>query len=115
MTITLTDISPPSVNQYWVRTKFGMCKSRRANAFIRTLHLLAFSKGMRPLDGYVSLGIIWTPVAQRGDIDNILKGILDALQGVAYHDDKQVNRLLVERREPQKHGKLQITVESYVA
>jgi len=31
------------------------------------------------------------------DVDNIAKAILDSLNGVAYHDDKQVARLVVEK------------------
>ena len=32
------------------------------------------------------------------DLDNLAKALLDCLIGTAYHDDKQVARLLVERR-----------------
>lgn len=32
------------------------------------------------------------------DLDNIAKGILDAMNGVIYDDDKQVIRLLVEKK-----------------
>jgi len=34
----------------------------------------------------------------RGDLDNYAKNILDALKGVAYHDDQaQIRRLVIER------------------
>ena len=32
------------------------------------------------------------------DLDNLAKAILDALKGYAFHDDAQVQRLLVERQ-----------------
>lgn len=32
------------------------------------------------------------------DLDNVAKVILDALNGIAYHDDSQVSRLLIEKR-----------------
>lgn len=33
------------------------------------------------------------------DVDNLAKGVLDALTGLAYDDDKQVVRLVVTKRE----------------
>ena len=33
----------------------------------------------------------------RGDIDNYAKSVLDALNGVAYKDDKQIVRLDLEK------------------
>lgn len=35
-----------------------------------------------------------------GDIDNVVKPILDALRGVIYFDDRQVERVLVQKFEP---------------
>lgn len=40
------------------------------------------------------------PAAMRGDIDNIVKPILDALRRVAYRDDQQVDRVWVQKFEP---------------
>lgn len=48
-----------------------------------------------PLTGKVSVTIYfgWS----RMDIDSCVKSILDVLQGIAYTNDKQVSRLVVER------------------
>ena len=37
------------------------------------------------------------PVQTKPDIDNVLKGILDGLNGVAFVDDKQVYRIWAEK------------------
>jgi Holliday junction resolvase RusA-like endonuclease len=37
-------------------------------------------------------------VLKKPDVDNIAKIILDALNGVAYEDDKQITRLDIEKR-----------------
>ena len=44
------------------------------------------------------------PDVYRPDIDNIAKAVMDALNGVAYDDDKQVTRLTIikEQREKQR-------------
>ncbi len=36
------------------------------------------------------------------DLDNLAKALLDALKGYLFHDDAQVARLLVERREGER-------------
>lgn len=73
----------------------------------------AAMRGRNPFEGPVSVELVasWPPPpswsnkrrantvwhASRPDIDNIAKIILDALRGVAYLDDAQVVRLLVEK------------------
>jgi crossover junction endodeoxyribonuclease RusA len=55
---------------------------------------------VRPLRGPCEVRI-WTSVMQEKagahDVDNIAKAVLDALDGVAYLDDRQVVRLVSER------------------
>ncbi len=41
-------------------------------------------------------GIIWH--TKKPDADNVAKAVLDALNGVAYHDDTQIARLVVEKK-----------------
>lgn len=38
------------------------------------------------------------PCMVKPDCDNIAKAVLDALNGVAYHDDAQVTRVSIEKR-----------------
>ena len=38
-----------------------------------------------------------SPQLPRADIDNIAKGVCDALNGIAWNDDAQVRRLVVEK------------------
>lgn len=45
----------------------------------------------------------------RIDLDNAIKAALDALQGVAYRDDKQVTRIVATVGEAIEHGGLSIT------
>lgn len=43
-----------------------------------------------------------------GDIDNIVKPLLDAMSGPIYIDDRQVERILVQRVEPQRLGRIAV-------
>ena len=44
------------------------------------------------------------PEPMQGDIDNIVKPILDALITVAYMNDRQIERVLVQRFEPRMNA-----------
>lgn len=49
----------------------------------------------------VNVAIYYFPDAEMdGDIDNIVKPILDAMSGPIYIDDRQVERLVVQKCEP---------------
>lgn len=41
--------------------------------------------------------LLWRGASVKPDLDNVAKSILDALNGVAYKDDKQVNTLCISR------------------
>ena len=44
------------------------------------------------------------------DIDSSLKLLLDAMEGVIYHDDKLVNRLLVTKQKDSEEPRLEVEV-----
>src|SRR5579875_1788309 len=48
------------------------------------------------------------------DLDNLAKALLDAIKGYAFHDDAQVGRLVVERREGERE-RIAITVSERAA
>lgn len=50
-----------------------------------------------PLDGPVGVELEFAGAAPNADLDNLTKAVLDALNGVAFNDDRQVDRLVVVR------------------
>lgn len=72
----------------------GTPKSRQSSTFQRyrdSIQQVARREFASPLNGPVEVEVVF---ADRGvprpDADNVLKPILDALKGIAYHDDSQV-------------------------
>ncbi len=51
------------------------------------------------------------PALPRADVDNIAKAVLDALHGVAWNDDKQVECLAV-RKTYGPEGKTEVLIET---
>lgn len=60
------------------------------------------SEGVELLHGPVSVSLVITRPAKRGDLDNSLKVLFDSLQGIAYENDSQVVELHAVRHEGTK-------------
>jgi crossover junction endodeoxyribonuclease RusA len=58
----------------------------------------AWPGGQLPLDGWVRLRVTYYCETIVGDVDNLVKPIQDALQGVAYRNDRQVSDVTGRRR-----------------
>lgn len=61
-------------------------------------------RGSRPAWGDFSVEIVMEHVGDPPwmDLDNLAKALLDGIKGYVFHDDAQVARLLVERREGER-------------
>lgn len=74
--------------------------------------------GRKPLSGEVSAVIklyrrFKTTARIFGDLDNHLKALLDALNGTAFEDDRQVVRCLVEKHTDAKNPRAEIELETF--
>lgn len=95
-------------------------RSKEADEYKRIAAHAAFVAGWRVSDGPVHVAITLHPKltkagkasATRMDLDNCIKVTLDALNGVAYMDDKQVVRLVAEVGDAVPMGGLSVAIES---
>jgi crossover junction endodeoxyribonuclease RusA len=95
------------VNHYWRRVGARTLISRGGRAFRGAVCSILAAYGIRPLTGLLEVEVVvHPPDRRRRDVDNVQKALLDALaHGGAYHDDNQIVRLSIERREPLESGK----------
>lgn len=84
----------------------GMVKSAAYRAYLDSARLFALSQRPRDWDRSgrfeVELTLI-EPDRRSRDLDNV-KAPLDALTGIAWDDDRQIDRLVVERGEVDKQN-----------
>lgn len=112
--ITLTLPLSPSVNTYWRRVGNKTLLSRRAREY-RAAVIAACLEQAAPRLGAarVSVKIVLHPDSRRAfDLDNRLKGLLDALEHArVFDDDGQVDELRVIRGEIRKPGVAVVVLE----
>lgn len=111
---------PISTNRYWRIFRGDSVVSADAKAYKNTIKNIAAEKNIVPFNGNVSLQIIIYPKRNKDgsanakvlDLDNCLKVVLDALQGVAYDNDKQVVALTAKyANEPKENGGVKVCIE----
>ncbi len=105
---------PPSSNRYWRVAKGRTYISAEAKAFRAHVHA-EYVKAFRTVKvmfptGAVSIILEWRRGRKSGDLDNRIKQVLDALQGLAYTDDKQITEIHAYRSDAPKNGGLTVTI-----
>jgi crossover junction endodeoxyribonuclease RusA len=112
---------PPSVNAYYraiSRGKFCQSiiseKGRKYKADVEMLFNSISGKIPEELPSSDRLTVdiaLYPPDKRRRDLDNHLKALLDSCTGHIWEDDEQIDRLIMERKEAIKGGKIEMTVE----
>lgn len=126
--LTLTLPYPISANRYWRPVNLGkhisIVPTKEAKQYREQVGWIARGAGARqPLKGRIAvdlklyphrpqdwktrqrkLGAAWDDSVQCIDLTNAEKVLMDALNGVAFLDDKQVRRYTAERMEPDELG-----------
>lgn len=103
---------PPTANLYWRVWRGRAVKSTEARAYQETVKRLALLDGpRRPLAGLLSVAMDVYRPRRRGDLDNTLKVILDALKGIAFDDDDQIEVIVARRFDDKAKPRAEITIE----
>ena len=107
---------PPSANRYWRIFRGRATPSKAATEYKAVVRQSAC---LGVITGPLALSITLHPKQCKDgseskvviDLDNCLKVALDALQGVAYENDRQVKRITLAYGESMPDGGLTIVVD----
>jgi crossover junction endodeoxyribonuclease RusA len=113
---------PPSTNRAWRMANGRMIQPAAVKAWKHAAQWTARAAGMPQLAGAVRIVATLHPrmtkdgkaSKRRLDLDNSIKMALDALNGVAYGDDKQVIEVVSRVGYPLPEGGLTLQVETAV-
>lgn len=104
--ITLELPYPPSVNGKFAYRKFVL--TQRYRDYKTEVGWLC--NRLRPRSGDVAVKIM-LHYTREPDVDNFAKAILDGLNGRAWHDDKQVRPLVLDKVRTDGQPKAVVTIE----
>ena len=101
---------PPTVNHIYRRARGHLSLTPEALAFRHAVRMIAQVQGVEPMSGPVAVFLDVYRPRRRGDLDNLLKAVLDALQGAAYHDDQQVTEIHANRYDDKRSPRVEVHV-----
>lgn len=109
--LTLTLPWPPSVNTYWRRVNNRTILSAKAREYRANVTADAVA-ARRFGTARLAISIVASPPDRRArDLDNLSKGILDALAHAGvFADDSQVDDLRITRGSIVKAGRVTVTI-----
>ncbi|QSQ24843.1 RusA family crossover junction endodeoxyribonuclease [Pyxidicoccus parkwayensis] len=100
---------PPSANTYWKPARGrGLVPSDEANAYKAQVARVAAVARVQPLFGRVHLTLTVYRPRRIGDLDNSLKVLNDALNGVAWLDDDQVVHIHADRADDADNPRVEL-------
>jgi crossover junction endodeoxyribonuclease RusA len=111
---------PVSANRYWRSFNGRMVKSAEANDYQRHVSLVARAYGAEMINGPVKIWVTLMPKLNADgseskvciDLDNCLKVALDALQGIAFDNDRQIRRIVATYGDAVAHGGMRVAIAS---
>lgn len=109
--IKLTLPPPPSANRYWRKWRNSIVKSSEAKNYIETVRKIALAAGVRQTGGLKVLTMRVYRARKAGDLDNKIKILADALQGVCYADDKQIVEIHAYRFDDKKSPRVEVEIK----
>ena len=108
--ITLVLPYPPTVNHMYRRARGHLALTPEALAFRHAVRMIAMVQGVTPITGPVAVFLDVYRPRKRGDLDNLLKAVLDALNNVAYADDDQVQQIHTVRYDDKRAPRVEVSV-----
>lgn len=111
--LILTLPYPPSVNNYYGRSRFGVYIKKPVKIYREKVLNIIQSSGLDfTFTGRLSLTVeLFPPDKRKRDIDNPMKGLLDSLtEAGVYLDDSQIDFMSVKRSHKKKGGECLVTL-----
>ncbi len=99
---------PTLLNKMYRAGAHGVYLSQSAKEFKDFCHATLKKE---PIEGNVSVTIIFYRQRKSGDVDAPIKLLLDAMQRIAYVNDNQVTELHVYRKDDKDNPRIELTVE----
>lgn len=100
---------PPQANHLYTIARGRKILSTKGREYKETVRYNCIAQRWRdPLDGELSVTVTAYRPRKAGDLDNVLKAVLDSVKGYLWHDDKQVVEIHAYRKDDKTNPRIEI-------
>ena len=99
---------PPSLNRLYRVNNGRPILSREARAYRLAVQTLLSASGYKPASGPLALSVAAYRPRKAGDADNLLKALLDSLNGLLWGDDGQLEEIHVYRYDDKARPRVEL-------
>ena len=108
MTITLP--YPPQANHLYTVARGRKILSTKGRLYQHDVFVTCLGLDICPFEGDVSVTLTAYRPRKAGDLDNVIKAVLDSVKGHLWHDDKQVVEIHAYRQDDKERPRIEISV-----
>jgi Holliday junction resolvase RusA-like endonuclease len=101
---------PPLLNHAHRIVEGKYIKSAQGRAYIELVSDSLIGQSITPLVGHLSLEMKVYRARKAGDVDAYNKILQDSLNGICWHDDGQIKRLVVEIDDDKVNPRVEVTI-----
>jgi Holliday junction resolvase RusA-like endonuclease len=105
---------PPLLNRLYRMSGKRVFKNSIAKSFQMQCFIAAHKIRLKPVAYDVELDIVWYRARRNGDIDSILKCLLDALETIIYVNDSQVVKISIYKTYDKENPRLELTARKFI-
>lgn len=102
---------PPSANRYWRHAGGRTYKSDEAVQYQEAVGWQCQALGLAPERERLCINVTFYRPIKRGDLDNRLKVLFDALQGYVFVDDSQIVEIHAYLRDDKQKPRVEVEWE----
>lgn len=117
-TINLTLPWPPTTNNLYLTVMMKgrpvRVPSKEAKVFKKAVGQICQAGRVKPFIGSVAVSLNAYRPRRVGDIDNVLKAVLDSLKGYAWGDDAQVTEIHAYRHDDKFQPRVEIEIREII-
>lgn len=103
---------PPSLNHLYATYRGRRILSRAGRAYKALVAANPIVREGLNMTGELKLKIDVYRPSRRGDLDNVLKALLDSLTGIVWADDSQIVEIHARRFDDKKVPRVEIEIEA---
>ena len=105
---------PPSANAYWRSVNGRVLVSAKARAYKEDVRWVARDAGAQVLEGPLVVSVDVYRPRKIGDLDNVLKVLLDSMRGICFEDDKQIVEIRARRFDDKENPRVELAICEFI-